>query len=69
MVLLIITFIGNSESFTMCWSLVMTIYFDDLTYSSECVADGIAWVSYVPNYMIMIFYMFLVCAKYLPVLY
>ena len=44
MVLLVITFMGNSESFTMCWSLVMT-YFDDLTYSLECAVDDISWVS------------------------
>ena len=44
-VLLVITFIGNSGLFTMCWSLVMTLYFDDLTYSLECAADGISWVS------------------------
>jgi len=29
----------------MCWSLAMTLYFDDLTYSLECAADGISWVS------------------------
>jgi hypothetical protein len=28
----------------MCWSLVTTLYFDDLTYLLECAADGILWV-------------------------
>ena len=29
----------------MCWSLVMTLYFDDLTYSFKCAAGSISWVS------------------------